>query len=94
MSEMNRSYQPFRWADATIKQRAEAEAADAAAAIDAQRTAKAAAFEGELRARYLQTGATEQDWQREKGAVLAEARKQAALTGEDVARSANRARYG
>jgi hypothetical protein len=47
-----------------------------------------------LRARYLQTGATEQDWQRAKGAVLAEARKQAALSGEDVARAANRARYG
>jgi hypothetical protein len=91
---MNNHYEPFRWAPPAVREHAEAEAADAAAAIAARRTAKAEAFEGELRARYLQTGATEQDWQREKGAVLAEARKQAALSGEDVARAANRARYG
>jgi hypothetical protein len=94
MSEMNQPYEPFRWADPAIKERAEAERQESQKRLeDAQRT-RAAHFEGELKARYLATGATEAEWQREKDAVLTEARKQAALTGEDVPRSANRARYG
>jgi hypothetical protein len=91
---MNNRYEPFRWASPAIKEQAEAERARVTADREAQQKARAADFERELKARYLQTGATEQDWQREKGAILAEARKQAALSGEDAARAANRARYG
>jgi hypothetical protein len=91
---MSQRYEPFKWASPAIKEQAEAERARVTADREAQQKARAADFERELKARYLETGATEAEWQREKGAVLAEARKQAALTGEDVARSANRARYG
>jgi hypothetical protein len=91
---MNNRYEPFRWASPAIKEQAEAERARVTADREAQHKAKAADFERELKARYLETGASEDEWQREKGAVLAEARKQAALSGEDAARAANRARYG
>ena len=55
--------------------------------------ARRAVFERALHDRFLSTGGSEADWQREKAGIMAEARKQAAVAGEDVIRQANALRY-
>jgi hypothetical protein len=71
-----------------------------AAADAAEQRAHAAAeqrredFERRLRNNYLSGGGTPEQWEREKSDILRAARAQAALAGDDAARSADRQRYG
>jgi hypothetical protein len=51
-------------------------------------------FEDRLKVRFLQTGATEEDWTRQREAIITKAREQAILERADVARTLNRSRYG
>jgi hypothetical protein len=91
---MSSTYEPFKWAPPAVRERADAERQEMQQRLaDAERK-RAADFEQQLHDRYLQTGAGEEDWARDRAAIISDARKAAALNGEDVARSANRARYG
>ncbi|MCD6031143.1 MAG: hypothetical protein K0S78_3317 [Thermomicrobiales bacterium] len=62
-------------------------------AAQERREKLAATFEAELKERFLATGATEDDWKRQKDSIIAKAREQATLARADVARVANRERY-
>jgi len=82
------------YATREIAARARAEAQEAQQRVEEARARRAAEFEAALKVSFLGTpGATEDDWQRERGGILAEARKQAALAGDDAARRASAARY-
>lgn len=53
--------------------------------------------EAMLKRRFVSAGSSEAEWEREKAAVVAEHRRRqvaAAVTADDRARAANRARYG
>jgi hypothetical protein len=63
-------------------------------AREASAKVEADLWESRLRDRYMATpGATEADWNRDREAVISEARKTAALAGEEKARTAFAARY-
>lgn len=77
-----------------LADRARREQEVSAQTAQARRVKLAQSFEAELRERYLATGATEADWQQQKASIIAKAREAATLHHADVARAANRARYG
>jgi hypothetical protein len=60
----------------------------------AMKAARAATFERALRDRYMQTGASDADWERDRASVLAAARSAAAVSGDDAARRHSASRYG
>jgi hypothetical protein len=91
---MSQRYEPFRWSDPAIKERAEAERAAVQKRRAEAEAERAQRFEAELRARYLSAGGTGDQWEKEKSGVLAAARQAAALAGTDQARRANAERYG
>lgn len=65
----------------------------AALAARERRDKLAASFEAELRERFLATGATDADWQKQRASIVAKAREVATLERGDVARSRNGQRY-
>ena len=71
--------------------RREAEASEKRAQDAAAR--RTADFERRVRDRYLAGGGTSATWELEKADVLREARKQAAIAGDDAARRASAGRY-
>lgn len=96
---MNRERENMRKYGAPNPSEAAARAIDAhraKVASDLERAAAARTAEREraIKERFLSGGGTEAGWASEGPAILTEARKRAALDGDDAARRANAQRYG
>lgn len=94
-----------KWQDTQRRYSTPNPAPEAVAAVDRQRdelaqqraataAERAREFEATIRARFLQTGASPEDWEQEKGSILKQARAEVAVHGDNLARSRSAARYG
>src|SRR3712207_3549882 len=83
-----------KYATPDLAERARRQQEASAQAAQERREKLAQTFEAELKERFLQTGATEDDWQQQKASIVAKAREAATLERAGVARTVNRQRYG